>query len=589
MTWGAALTLLVLVGAVFLLLRELLDPASALLGGLGVLLVVGVVSPERALAGFSSPAVALVATFSLIAVPLRESRFFQSLTHTLFAKAKNAPQFTGFLQMLAPVAALSAFIANTPLVAALIPTLQDWARKHRAAPSRFLMAISFASILGGMCTLVGTSTNLVVHGLLESHGDTGLGFFEIGRVGLPVALIGLLFLSFASPRMLPENPEPLALLEENPREYLARLQVTDSSSLPGKRVADFRRLPGLFLVSVERGGKVFSPASPELELEDGDVLVFAGNVATITSLASSPGLKPVQEVQAQSLEILEKGGHLVEAVVSPTSPLIGKNIREANLRARYDAVVLGVHRHGERLAGRIGDIIIRPADTFLLLTGHDFLLRHRFSPDFHLVSPLGRLRQNLPNSDWLPLLVLVGVVVVAACEIIPIFTAAVAGLLLLVLLGRVKPEEVITGLPFSTLLTIAAAVSLGNAVVDSGLAHWGLSAVHIVGKTMSSVTALALVIIATSLLTEVTTNVVAASLIFPTAMELANFGAIPPNTMAIAVALAASTSFLSPIGYHTNAMVTGPGGYKLADFLRLGAPLKVLTVFSILVLCSTML
>lgn len=583
MTWTAAVTLVVLATVMYLLLRELVDPATAMLGGLAVLLVFGILSPERALAGFASPAVALVATLSLVAVPLSESGFFQKLTEALFDIAKASPRPAGgFFQALLPVAALSAFVANTPLVAALIPALRQWARKNHTTASRFLMAVSFAAILGGMCTLVGTSTNLAVHGLLLGHGDQGLGFFEIGRVGLPAALLGLLFLSFAGPHLLPERPEPLEVLEQNPREYLVRWRVSDISRLAGKRVADYRRLPGLFLVAVERGAKLFSPASPDLELEQGDVLFFAGHVASIGNLASNPGLSPVPEVVPEHIAALEKEGHLVEAVVSPSSPLIGKNIRDANLRGRFDAVVLGVHRHGERLHGRIGDIIIRPGDTFLLLTGHDFLLRHRFSADFYLVSHAGRLPRKLTSADWIPAAVLAAIVVTAATGVLPILSAAVAGLLLLVLFRQLKPEEVIASLPISTLVTIAAAVSLGNAVVDSGLGHWGLQVLRNAGDHMEGFTALAVVIVATSFLTEFISNVVAASLLFPVAMELAGNTGIAPQTMAVAVALAASTSFLSPIGYHTNAMVTGPGGYKLSDFLRLGAPLKLITLLAIL-------
>lgn len=579
MSAAAWLTLAVLIGMIIVLVRERLDTTAALVGAVGLLLVCGVLTPERALAGLASPAVAVVGLFSLLVLPLSRSGFLTRLSAWLFHRSQLPPPVAAHsFRALAPVVFLSAFVANTPVVASLIPTVRQWARRNGMAPSRVLMSLSFAAILGGTCTLIGTSTNLAVHGLLLAHGFEGLGFFEIGRIGLPVALLGLLFLRLAGPRLLPDRLDPLDALERNPREYLARLQVVDPSRLPGPRVGDFRRLPRLFLVAVERGHERHSPANPDLLLQRGDVLVFAGQVSTIAEMAQTPGLAPAAEADDEPLDRLERQGYLVEAVVSPSSPLLGKTIRDANIRGRYDAVVLGVHRHGERIPGRIGDVVIRAGDTFLLLVGRDFLTRHRYSQDFYLVSHAGDVRHPMSTAVWLDPAVLVLVVALAALGVLPLLSAAALGVVLLLVLRRLQTDELLAGLPLGTLMIIAASVALSNAVEDSGLAAVVVHFLKDAGSGMGRFGVIALLVGATGLLTEVLTNVAAASLAFPVAMQLAIQSNLDPRVLAMAVAVAASTSFLTPIGYHTNAMVAGPGGYTAKDFLRFGAPLKWLAV-----------
>lgn len=587
MSVSAWLTLLVLLAMITVLVRERTDATTTLVGAVAVLLVFGVLTPERALAALASPTVAVVGLFSLLALPLSNSGFLQHMIPWLFrSSSSSSPGKAHSLRVLLPIATLSAFVPNTPLVASLIPAVRQWARQHEINPSRVLMSYSFAAILGGMCTLIGTSTNLVVHGLLLSHGLPGFGFFDIGRIGLPVALLGLIFLRFSGPRLLPDRQDPLDALERNRRQYLARVQVVDTRRLSGKRVRDFRRLPRLFLVAVERGKELHSPANPDLLLRRGDILVFAGEVTGIAELAVTPGLAPVAEAEEKQLERLEGHGHLLEAVVSPSSPLLGKTIRDANIRGRYDAVVLGVHRHGERIPGRIGDVVISAGDTFLLLAGRDFLIRHRYSPDFYLVSHAGTLSHFPSKAPWLEPGVLLAVVVLAAGGVMPLLSAAGFGVILLLVFRRLQTDELRSGLPFGTLMIIAASVALSNAVEDSGLAGAIAGLLHNTGRGIPKLGVIVLLVMATSLLTEVLTNTATVSLMFPLAMHFASGAGIDPQTLAMAVAVAASTSFLTPIGYHTNALVAGPGAYTARDFLRYGAPLKLVAALTIVLVVN---
>ncbi len=554
--------LAVLAGTVVGLARDWGEPPKLLLLALGGLTVTGLVSPERAFAGFSSPAVVVVGAFMAIAMAFERSPALRWLG----ARASAAG--------LAPVAAVSALVPNTPLVAVLIPAVRRHARERSKTPAALLMPLSFAGILGGACTLVGTSSNLVVHGLLLDAGDPGLGVFELAWVGVPVALVGLAYLTWVAPRLLPDRPDPLASLDHNPREYVARLSVTPSRRYDGAVVGDLRHLEGLFVVGVEREGVVTSPVSPRFTLQAADVLVFAGQLEAIAGLAAEGSLAPPEHDGGEPLA----GAHLFEAVVSPTSPLIGRNVREAGFRARYDAAVLAVHRHGERLGGRIGDIVVRTGDTLLLAAGDEFLARWGQSRDFYLASAAGRVTPSPTGRDWIPAGVLLAVVGCAMSGALPLLRAAVAGVLALIVSGHLRGPVLWRGLRLQTLVLIAASIGLGNAFLDAGAGELLAAALARGTGGLGPQGVIAALLVVSGVLTELIHKSAVAALMFPIAAGLAAASGAPLHAAGYAVALGCAWSFVTPSGYQTNAMVASAAGYRGSDFLRVGLPLKVLAL-----------
>ncbi|HHQ47851.1 MAG TPA: SLC13 family permease [Acidobacteria bacterium] len=570
---GAWLTLVVLAAVVAASFHERSDPAFVLGAGVGVLLVAGVLSPARALAGFANPAVAVIGLLFVLVGSLERTAWLPWLAGVLFGDREARLGLRG----LAPVALLSAFMANVTVVAVLMPAVREWARRHRVAVSRLMMPLGVAATLGGLLTLVGTSSNLVVNGLLMERGDPGLGFFEIGVVGLPIAIAGLVYLTVAAPRLLPERHDPLGELDANPREYVGWLRVVRGGPLEGARIGELRHLDDLFVAGVERDGVVRSPVGPRETLRGGDVLAFVGRVDRIAGLATDGGLEPVD---AGGGRLDARGGiELVEAVVSPSSPIVGRNIREAGFRGRYDAVVLAVHRHGERLHGKIGDIVVEPGDTLLIAAGAGFLARWRFARDFYLVSSLGALPAAVSGRDWTEPLVLGGVIAAVALGLAPLLPAVVVGVLALVLTGRLRPADVWTTVHWPALVMIAASIAMSHALEDSGLAG---AVVHGVlggpAAGLGRAGLIALILVVTAALTEVLDNPAAAALVFPVAAVVAAGHGVGLHAVAVAVAVGASSAFLTPFGYHVNVMIAGAGSYRTGDFVRLGLPLKLLVL-----------
>ena len=564
--------------------REWVGATTGVCAALAALLLLGVLTPAEALAGFANPAVATIGLLLVLAIALERSRWIRWIGSALLGRSTGT---LGLLRALPPIALVSAFLSNTTVVAVLAPQALARARAGGEPASKVLMPLSFAAILGGACTLVGTSTNLVVQGLLEAHGEAGFGMFEFALAGAPMALAGIAAMALLAPRLLPSREDPVGRMGEHEREYVARLEVGPDCRLVGERVASLRNLRGVFLAGIERVGERLLPVSPGEQIQPGDVLDFVGMVDDIADVAGTPGLLPLEEGDARGGEAVGEGTELIEAVVSPSSPVLGRTVREAGFRGHYGAVVLAVHRHGERIHSKIGEISLRPGDTLLLAGAPGFLARWRWSRDFYLVSSAGSVpAPAIRAMDWVEPAVLAGVVLLPALGLMPLFHGATLGVLVLVLARRLRPVEVVAAFPWPTIAMIAAAIGLGRALVVSGAAGLVSGAMLETVEGAGPVAAVALVFVAAALLSELVTNVAAASLMLPIALAATSSGvAVAP--LAMAVALGASTSFITPYGYHTNAMVAGPGAYRMADFLRLGLPVKlVAAVVGVACICA---
>ncbi|MDX1690628.1 MAG: SLC13 family permease [Acidimicrobiia bacterium] len=575
MSWEAWLTIVVVVAAVVVLAREIAPPGVSLLGGVVVLLVAGVIEPEVAFAGFSNPAPITVAALYVVAAAVEKTGVHAPKVDG--AHGSRGRERTALARHLPPAAASSAILNNTPIVAMLVPPVSRWANRRGVSVSRLLMPLSYAAILGGMLTVIGTSTNIVVSGLLEEGGLEPLGFFEIGAVGLPVAVVGLAYLLLFAPDVLPDRRPARSDLEGDVREFAIDMIVVPGGPLDGVEVEEggLRHLSGVFLVAIDRDDRPIAPVGPTAELRGGDRLRFVGRSTDVVDLQRMRGLEPAAGEHLAGFDTDRLA--FFEAVIGPTSPLVGTSLKEIGFRSRYQAAVVAVHRADQRMPGKLGEVRLRVGDTLLLVATPQFGGRWGDRSDFLLVSRLGDTDPIRPDRGGLAVVVVAGVVALAATGTLGILEASLVGAFATVATGTLAPREAATAVDLDVIVVIAASFGLGGAVVATGVAQdvagglvdllggWGDRAV------------LAAVLVATVVLTEVVTNNAAAVLMFPVAVVAAGEVGADPRSFVIVVALAASASFLTPIGYQTNTMVWGPGGYRFTDYARLGAPLTVVT------------
>jgi di/tricarboxylate transporter len=580
MDWQGWFTLAVIVGTLAALAREAYAPAHIMLAATVVLLVANVITPEQAFAGFGNPAPITVAALYVLARAVERTGLLQPLLTLLLGAPKSV---RASLNRLLPVsAAASGFLNNTPLVAMLIPPIIDWADRTGRSPSRYLMPLSYAVILGGVITVMGTSTNLVVSGLLEARGQQPLDLFEMTPLGLPVALVGVIVLTLTAPLLLPDRRPARRDLREAAREFTVHLIAEPGGPLDGRAVEDagLRHLQGVFLIQIERNGEIIAPVAASTIIRGGDRLCFVGKVDQVVDLHAIRGLVSAQQ---QHVTHFDTARHtFFEAVIGAASPLVGSTLKRAGFRARYQAAVVAIHRAGERLDAKLGEVTLTTGDTLLLLTDQGFGTRWRDRPDFLLIAQLGGTPPAVTRKAWLVGVITAGVVLVAGLGLLPILQASLIAAGALVVVGILTAKEARTAVDLDVILVVASAFGIGAAIEQSGLADWAATYLVTAFDGLGRLGVLLGIILATSLVTEVVTNNAAAAVMFPIALAAAERVGADPRGFAIVVAIMASTSFLTPIGYQTNTMVYGPGGYRFSDYTRLGAPLTFVVMVTIL-------
>lgn len=579
MSWEAWLTLAVMTATIVVLTRGLLPASATMITATVVLLISGVIDSHEALAGFSNPAPVTVAALYILARAVEKTRALQPFIHW-FLEAKGGVR-RGLSRLLAPCAAASAFLNNTPIVAMLVPTLIDATERRGVSPSRYLMPLSFAVVLGGCVTLIGTSTNVLVSSLLQSAGQAPLAMFELAPVGLPLAIVGVVLIIVIAPIVLPERRAAHRDLVERVREFAVNMEVIPTGPLDGKAVEEggLRHLRSVFLVQLERGGQIIAPVTPATTLRGGDILTFVGKVDDIVDLQSVRGLR-ADGVQTHPFDTARLG--FFEVVLGATSKLVGRTLKDYEFRNRYQAAVVAIHRAGQRVDAKLGSVRLRAGDTLLLLADPGFRDRWRDQEEFLLVSRLGGATLAATRKAPVVALVALAVVLVAGAGWLPILHVSLVGALALVAFGVLTPAEVREAIDFDVLLVIAASFALGAAIHGSGLAALVAHGLVSLFSPLGPMGILAGFVVATVLLTELVTNNAAAALLFPIGIEVTSRAHLDVRPFAIALAIAASASFLTPIGYQTNMMVYGPGGYRFGDYTRLGAPLTLLMIAVVL-------
>ena len=584
MGWEAWATLVVMIGVLVSLLRGWAGPDVVLVGAVTLLMTLGLFTdhlpgPAALVAGFGNAGLITVAALFVVAAGLTQTGATQMLARPMLGQPTGVRRAQARLML--PVIGLSAFLNNTPIVAMLLPVVSEWARKIGVSPSKLFLPLSYAAILGGMCTLIGTSTNLLVYGLLLKDGLVGgdepiVGLFTVGAIGLPVAVLAVGYALFASRWLLPDRAPALNVDDAELRRYTVAMVVESAGPLVGKSIeaAGLRRLPGLFLAEIERGRQIMPAVSPETVLEADDRLVFVGVVESVNDLRKVRGLSPATD-QVFKLAGPHGSRRLIEAVVSAGSPVLHQSIRDARFRSRYNAAVIAVARDGQRVTGKIGDIVLRPADVLLLEAPANFVEAQRNRRDFYLVRTVNDSTPPRHDRAGWALAILAGfVLVVAMGWVQPLHAAllAVAGMGAAHCLGASAARQAIDG---RVIIVIGAALGLGLCVQESGLAR-GIAdgVVSLIGG--HPWLALLAVYLLTNLFTEMITNNAAAVLIYPIAKTLADDLSLSFTPFVIVIMIAASASFATPIGYQTNLMVYGPGGYRFSDYLKFGGPLNVM-------------
>ncbi|HSL25599.1 MAG TPA: SLC13 family permease, partial [Acidimicrobiia bacterium] len=481
-------------------------------------------------------------------------------------------------RLLVPSAAASAFLNNTPIVAMLMPQVRSWAEARGRSASLFLMPLSFAALLGGVVTLIGTSTNLVISGLLETVGEPQLGFFEISAVGLPIAILGAVLLVVLTPILLPRRRGVEQETAEETRGFVVDMVVEKGGPLGGKTVqaAGLRHLSGLFLATLERDRDLVAPVQPDTVLRGGDRLRFVGKADQILDLQHTRGLSSAEA--GHLLDFRGDDARYFEAVIGAESPLVGNTLFEARFRSRYQAAVLAIHRAGQRIEGKLGQIRLRVGDTLLRVADQGFRDRWRDRSDFLLVSSLRPTPGRATSRAWIVGLITLGIVVSASVGLLPILNASLLAAVGLVALRVLTPGEARAAVDLNVIVVIADAFGVAAAVEGSGLARTIADGLIGIFDGFGDRGVLFGVVLTTVILTAVVNNNAAALLMFPIAVATAAATSIQARGFAVAVAVASSVDFLTPIGYQTNTMVYGPGGYRFGDYARLGAPLSLLVM-----------
>ncbi|AOS97212.1 putative transporter [Microbulbifer aggregans] len=551
----AGLFALVIAALVFSRVRPSLVFASAA----GACFLTGLVPAESVLQKAVNPGLVTLVILILVSVGLEKARWLRSVSDGLI----NGSLKTSLLKLTTATAISSAFLNNTAVVAALASSIRS---QRRYPAAKLLMPLSYAAILGGTMTLIGTSTNLIVNSFVLDRDMPGLDFFAFFPIGVAAALVGLVVL-FVSNRLLPSR----AISDEPLTEYLLEAEVVVDSPLDGKTVEEnqLRRLETLYLIEIVRGGQVISPVSPTEVLKSGDKLIFSGDVRDLGRLQDIEGLRLF------ALEDNTLNMEFTEVVITPTSSLIGQSLKSAKFRTRFDAAVVAMRRGGDRLSGKLGEVELQAGDALLLAEGPDFKHHLNISKNFYVISG-SDLQRQLPRRDnWLLGLGFAAVIAGSALGYFSLLKGLVILLGGMIALGIVSTTELQRRFPFQIWVIIASALVLAEAFTGSGLADAMASGFRQHLQGAGPYVALIGIFLLTLALTELMTNNAAAALAFPLAWSLAESFGVSWMPFVMAVAYGASASFLTPFGYQTNLMVQNLGGYHLRDFVRAGLPLTI--------------
>ncbi|MBN1819739.1 MAG: SLC13 family permease [Prolixibacteraceae bacterium] len=568
------------------LAREMMRPGLILFSTVIVLMAIGIISPDESISGFSNKGMITIAVLFLVSEGFRQTGALNRVAAFYLPRRRGRMTFL-LPRLMIPVSALSAFLNNTPVVIIFAPMIKRWAENLNLSSQKFLIPLSYATIFGGMCTLIGTSTNLVVHGLMLDNGLNGFTMFELGKVGVFVAAAGFIYMSVFGNMLLPGKKIKFATRYTDLKEYYYDLLVPQHSSLIGKKIKNGRigELKNLSVDSIEREGQLIETRKGEFFIYENDKLLVAGKPDSLNYILE------LENVKLLGLDLVK--GRIpknelkqYEVVLSPRFPGIGKNIVDFNFFEHYHASVLAIHRNGERITSNVRNLKLKPGDNVVLLTDERFIKNWGDSKIFYLTSYIGEHKGNgKPWRKWAAFIILLLMIIGATIgHSFPskggiafdmFYFAAIAAILMVWL--KILPHQNYTkSISWDILITIASSLALSKAMQNSGAADAIARTTINFAKAWGPWGVLIAVYLITTLFTEIITNNAAAALVFPIALSAAIQMNVDPKPFFVAIAIAASASFSTPIGYQTNLIVQAIGNYKFKDYVRIGIPLNLL-------------
>ena len=548
-----------------------------------MLMTLGLVTPEEGISGFSNSATITVLAMFILSAGIDRTGAVQSVSRWFMAWGGRRAS-RQILVMGGIVGPISGFINNTAVVAVFLPIVEDWCRKQGIAPSKLLMPLSYVTVLGGMLTVIGTSTNVLASGLSEDLGYGTFGLFQFTLVGLITGTMGLLYLAFVAPRWLPQRQssgiDPV-LQRYGLNNYISEIVIPPGSNLVGQSLqsSQLQRKFDLDVMELIRDGSHFSQPIADKRLQAGDVLLVRGNPDCLLQIKETQGIEILPEVkfgQAGAEPVLTAGEEgIAEVLLLPNAEIVGSTLKETRFRQRYNATVLAIQQGQTLVRDRLGRVPLQFGDVLLVQGPKQSLLGLQTHPGFVLTQQrdVETLRRE---RAWVAIAILVAVVILAALEWVPILVSAWIGVVLMLLTGCLKPGELYSSVRWDVIFLLAGLIPLGIAMENSGATQWLADRMVALGGNWSGYALLTLFFIITSLVTEILSNNACVVLLLPIAAKVAESLSLNPYAFMFTVMFAASNSFMTPIGYQTNTMVYGPGGYRFTDFLRVGTPLNLL-------------
>ncbi|MGK7875939.1 MAG: SLC13 family permease [Xenococcaceae cyanobacterium] len=552
----------------------------------GMLMLLGLVTPEEGISGFGNSAtITVMAMFILSAGIARTGAI--GVVNNFFLKWGGKHPTRQILTLGAIVGPITALINNTAVVAVFLPIIEDWCARQKVSVSKVLIPLSYIAILGGMITVIGTSTNVLASGLSEQLGYGAFNLFQFTQLGIITFIIGLIYLAVAAPSLLPARRQPNHDLIEQDyqlKHYLSEIVIPGHSTLVGQTLGEsclkrsancpYQRFD-VDVLELIRYGVHFSHPLDHKVLQPEDILLVRASREDLIAIKEEKGIFIHPERQFDPINLDSDGEGLAEALISSNSEMIGSTLKEIRFRQRYNATVLAI-RHGEELnRERLGDIPLRFGDVLLIQGPKPSLAGLQANRNMVIINQqeLGIVRRE---KGWIAIAIVLAVVGLAALNLVPILVSSLIGAILMVITGCLKPGELYSAVRWDIIFLLAGLIPLGIAMEKSGATHWIAEQLASVGMNLSGYWVLTLFFVVTSVMTEILSNSAAVVLLIPIAAEVAMSLDLNPLALIFAVTFAASNSFLTPIGYQTNTIVYSPGGYKFTDFMRVGLPLNIL-------------
>ena len=582
MTLEIAIVLGVITLMFILFVMELFPLDVTALSILAVVLVLGYISPEEAISGFANPAVITIALLFVLSHALQKSGILEYMVIRL-NKLTERSRFLGLFVFLISVALASAFVNNTAIVAIFIPLTIRLAQKYNLSPSKLLMPLSYIAIIGGTLTLVGTSTNLLVNSIYVNSISSSppLGMFEFAKFGLVMLVIGMAYLLIAVPFLIPSRTVTSSLTKSyHMGGYLTELKVSAESPLVGRTCKEraVNKNYDITVLDILRDGKLISKNIRDTFIHPEDILFVRGSLENFLRMKEVEKVTMLTDEKLTQVELIHDDNTLVECLITNQTDLVGKSLMEINFRRRFGSFILAIRREGEILRKKIAHVVLQAFDTLLIYGPIEKIKELSDSGDFIV---LGEIEATLQKHKywWVSIAVILGTVILAALGIVPILKGALIGTIFLLVIRVITANEAYQSINWQVIVLIAALIPLGIVIQKSGTAFWIGTVLNDIANTFNPLIRptimLSLVYLVTIILTEMTSNAATAIIMTPIAISAAQQMGLDPRTFVFAVCFAASASFITPIGYQTNLMVYGPGGYKFTDYVRVGLPLAI--------------